>query len=198
VTSSSDNPSPASDPSSDVGVPWQVIQEEVCFEASPWIKVSRQKLRLPDGKVLSDYYQVANRSYVEILPIRANGDLLGLWRYKHGPRQACWGFPAGYIERGEEPLAAAKRELQEECGLASDQWTFLGSHFLDGNRSSDQVFLFLAENVQQTETIPSDDLEATSIHWAPQDVWRQRLLNGEIATVGVAMAIARLSLRNPT
>lgn len=178
------------------GLPWQILGEETCFEAAPWVKITRQTLRLPDGKVISDYYQSSDKSYVEILPVRENGDILGLWRYKHGPRQACWGFPAGYIEPGEEPLSAAKRELQEECALASQHWTALGSYYLDGNRTSAQAHFFVATEVFATDPLASDDLETATLHWASTDQWKQRLLQGEIATIGVAMTLAQYLLRN--
>jgi len=55
------------------------------------------------------------------IPVRAGRVLVG--RRPPGVHLAgCWEFPGGRVEPGEEPLAAARRELAEEAGLRSDCW----------------------------------------------------------------------------
>ena len=78
-------------------------------------------MTLPNGKVVDDYFQIYASSYVEIIPVLTNGSILMAGRYKHG-RSYSLGFPGRYIEPGEPPIDAARRELQEECGLVSDDW----------------------------------------------------------------------------
>ena len=125
---------------------WQVLREEVLFDASPWFKVTREALLLPDGRRVPDYYQVLAPSYVEVVPVRADGRIRCHWRYKHGPRRVNLGLPAGYIDGDEAALAAAQRELQEECCLASGEWISLGAFAMDGNRGQFKAHLFLAWN----------------------------------------------------
>jgi len=60
-----------------------------------------------------------------MVAVTERDDVILVRSYKHGPRTVSLAVPAGYIEQGEEPLAAAKRELQEETGYASE----------DGSRS---------------------------------------------------------------
>lgn len=43
------------------------------------------------------------------------------------PRAGCWDFPGGFVHEGEEPLAAMRREIQEETGLEAEPLRFLGT-----------------------------------------------------------------------
>lgn len=66
----------------------------------------------------------------------------------------------GYIQPGEEPLVAAKRELLEEMGFAADEWISLGSFVTDANRGNGRGHYFLAKNARKTDQFAlSDDLE---------------------------------------
>ena len=168
--------------------PWQVVGEKLLFDASPWFKVTRETLLLPDGRQISDYYQVAAPSYVEVVPVRSDGRIQCLWRYKHGPRRINVGLPAGYIDGDEQALAAAQRELQEECGLASDEWISLGAFTIDGNRGQAKAHMFLAWDCVAVERIPSDDLEVGEQVWLTADELEAHLREGDIATLGVAAA----------
>ena len=168
--------------------PWQVLREEVLFDASPWFKVTREALLLPDGRQIPDYYQVVAPSYVEIVPVRADGRIRCYWRYKHGPRRVNLGLPAGYIDGDEAALAAAQRELQEECSLASGEWISLGAFAIDGNRGPAKAHLFLAWDCVAAAPIPSDDLEAGEQVWLTADELEAHLHEGDIATLGAAVA----------
>jgi ADP-ribose diphosphatase len=168
---------------------WRVLGEEVLFDASPWFKVTRETLLLPDGRRIPDYYQVIGPSYVEVVPVRADGRIQCQWRYKHGPRRASLGLPGGYIEGDEQALDAAQRELHEEAGLTSGEWVDLGAFAIDGNRGPAEAHLFLAWNCGKAARIPSDDLESGEPVWLTAEELEAHLREGAIATLGVAAAV---------
>src|SRR5439155_903427 len=78
-----------------------------------------------------------------VVPLLDDGStvLVRQWRYPW--RETSWEVPAGTLEEGEDPLAGARRELEEEAGLRAAEWTPLGvlrpSALLDSRQ-----FLFLA------------------------------------------------------
>jgi ADP-ribose pyrophosphatase len=66
-------------------------------------------------------------------------------------------LPAGKCEDGEEPLAAAQRELREECGLTGGTWTELGAFWTTPGFCREHMVVFLAENVEPGDTDLDDD-----------------------------------------
>jgi ADP-ribose pyrophosphatase len=66
-------------------------------------------------------------------------------------------LPAGKREEGEEPLAAAQRELREECGLTGGTWTHLGAFWTTPGFCREHMVVFLAEDVEPGETALDDD-----------------------------------------
>lgn len=167
---------------------WQVLKRELLIDCPPWLSLWREAVRLPDGREISDYHQIDQRDYVEIAAWQ-NGRVFGLWGYKHGPRRVTLGLPAGYLEDGECPLDAARRELKEEAALASDNWQVLGSYCVDGNRSQARAHICLAHDCRSVEAGPSDDLEVKSGQWLTPKEWGEHLATGTVATLGAAMAV---------
>jgi ADP-ribose pyrophosphatase len=143
---------------------WQALQREPVLECLPWLSLWQETIRLPDGREINDYYQLEQRDYVEIVTWQ-NGKVFGLWRYKHSPRRVNLGLPVGYLETDEDALAATRRELHEEAGLASDNWQQLGSYCIDENRGQARTHICVTHNCRSIEARPSDDLEEEIGEW---------------------------------
>jgi ADP-ribose pyrophosphatase len=167
---------------------WRVLSRELVLECQPWLALWREKIRLPDGREIDDYYQIEQRDYV-LIAAWQNGKVFGLWRYKHGPRQINLGLPAGYREPGEDPLEAAQRELREEAGLESIDWQQVGSYCVDGNRSQARAHIFVAHDCRATEARGSDDLEEHIGEWLTPRQWAEYLAADTVTTLGAAMAV---------
>ena len=101
---------------SDEEMRWKTISSEYVVK-EPWMTVRKDKLMLPDGRIKDDYWSLEYPDWINVIAITKEGKYLFERQYRHGLGVVEWEIPAGVIEKGEEPMAAAKRELMEETGI---------------------------------------------------------------------------------
>jgi ADP-ribose pyrophosphatase len=68
-----------------------------------------------------------------------------------------WELPAGKLEVGEDPLAGAKRELEEETGYQAKKWKPLVEYYASPGFLGESMKVFLAEGLVAGEAHPEDD-----------------------------------------
>ncbi|MEW5986818.1 MAG: NUDIX hydrolase [Chloroflexota bacterium] len=175
---------------------WSVTHSEIAFQ-HPYVTVELQEVHLPDGRVIPDWPIIHTRDYVNVLTVNEDNQALILEGYKHGLGRSSWQVVGGYLEVGEEPLAAAQRELLEETGYASDDWQPLGSFVVDANRRAGVGHFFLTGRVRLVAAPNYDDLEAFQTRWVSLSELREALGDGRVGAISYAitMALGLLVLR---
>ena len=109
----------------------------------------REALEMPDG-YQCDWYYVDTPPSVMIVPLTANGSLVFVRQYRHNLKAHVLEFPAGVISEGEEPEAAAIRELGEETGYAlaaGGRLQPLGAFYSLPSETNKYTHVFLARPV---------------------------------------------------
>ena len=167
---------------------WQTLSRQQVLDGSPWIKVWKETLRLPDGMIVDDYYTIQTHDFALIVPFTAEGDVLILRQYRHALRAFGLSFPAGYLEKDEDPSHAARRELLEETGYGGGSWQRLGSFTVDGNRGCGTVHYFSVQGVRPIQEANSGDLEEQTVLIMPRRQVLAALQHEEIKTLPSACA----------
>jgi ADP-ribose pyrophosphatase len=172
---------------------WDVLSKKLILDHSPYLKLWNEEVRLPNGTIIPDWLRVELPHYVQMFALSEDNTVLFVRRYKHGAGSAVLGLPGGYLDPGEEPLAAAQRELLEEAGLVSDDWTSLGAYLADANREAGHGHLFLARAARHGAKPDAGDLETLELLYVPLEQVRALWRSGEIielscsAIIGLAL-----------
>jgi ADP-ribose pyrophosphatase len=138
---------------------WKTISRKTILQHNIFLTVENHVVKLPDGKVISDWAWLIIPSAAIVLPVTKDGKFLCFRQTKYAVEGTSLAPVGGMLEPNEKPLDAAKRELLEEMGCTSGDWVSLGSYILDPNRGIATMHLFLALNAEQVAQPSSDDLE---------------------------------------
>jgi ADP-ribose pyrophosphatase len=115
-----------------------------------FLKVERDTIRLPDGSTSHREF-FRHPGAVVILPLLPDGRILLERQFRYPNSQVFIEFPAGKIDPGEDHLACAKRELEEETGYTAAKWRFVCTIHNAIAYSDEHLELFLAEDLQVGE-----------------------------------------------
>ena len=159
------------------------------LDRKPWFKVGEETVELPGGEIVDDFGFIDMLDFAVIVPITPAGDTVLIRSYKHGMRGVSLSLPAGGFHAGEEPLAAAQRELREETGFAADRWESLGRYVVDPNYGCGAMHAFIAQGAHQVQGPQSGDLEEQELVLVPFADAVAKLRSGEIAQLSTAAAL---------
>lgn len=111
------------------------------------IHVCSDRVRLPDGGEASREV-VRHPGAAVILPMFDKATVLLEWQFRYPLGRHILELPAGKLERGEEPRAAAERELLEETGYVAGQWNFMLATETSPGFCDERAFLYLAQELE--------------------------------------------------
>ena len=93
-----------------------------------------------------------------------------LARRKHEPFAGCWDLPGGFLEEGEHPLDALRRELREEAGVELEPGDFLGvwmDRYGEAEDAPATINLYWTARITAGEPRPDDDVD--ELRWFGRD-----------------------------
>ncbi len=175
-----------------------IVQDE-------WIDFRNTVYEMPDGTELGPFYNFSRQNYAVIVATDESGNYICVRQFRHGLRALTMEFPAGGIERKDGSLAAAvgeggkilvtatepsdvspeaaleaaRRELREETGYVSDDWSPLLSVASYATLSDNYAFIFRARMCRPVADQDLDDTEFLNVHVVAPDELRRMIDAGE-------------------
>jgi ADP-ribose pyrophosphatase len=170
--------------------PWKIRSRETVLNQPPYLVVENHTVELPDGRVIPEWAWIITPDFVNVVVITGTGAFLCFRQTKYAVVGTSLAPVGGYLEPGEDPLAAAKRELLEETGYTADDWVALGAYAIDGNRGAGTGHLFLARGARRVGAINADDLEEQELLLLSRAELADALTRGEFKVLPWAANVA--------
>jgi len=134
----------------------ETVSKTVLAE-TPFARCDMHTVRLEDGTLIKDWLFFEERSAINVIVVNTKGQFVMFKQTKYALEGDTYSPVGGFIDDGETPLQAAKREVKEELGLASKtslnvvntevhndpDWIPLGSYRTAVNRGAGYTHLFL-------------------------------------------------------
>lgn len=154
-------------------------------------------IELPDGKRAIREI-VEHSGGVCVAAMTEDGQLYFVRQYRYPYKKVLLELPAGKLEKGEDPLKAGIRELEEECGVVADEIISLGTVYPTVAYCSEIIYLYAAKGLKKTNQHLDAD-EFLSVEKISLDEAVEMVMNNEISdskTVAIVLKLNNLVKEN--
>lgn len=180
-------------------VPWQVLERRTLLERR-WLSIDEDRVRLANGHEIDEFHVIKTPAWASVLAVTEDDEVVLVRQYRHGIAGASLELPAGVIEAGEDPLAAAQRELLEETGHAAERWESLAVFAPEPSRHATRAHFFCALGARAVAEHSPDDSEEIELVTVPRSSLVELVLRGDVVHgvhVGAILLAERRGLLAP-
>jgi ADP-ribose pyrophosphatase len=158
------------------------------------VRLRVDQVSLPDGRQ-SQREIVEHPGAVAILPLDADNRIWMVSQYRKAVEQVLMEIPAGTLEKSEDPLACAQRELAEETGLTAGDWQEIIQYYCAPGFCDEKTFIYIARNLKQDAQLSPDHDEFLQVIQLPLAEAYQQILDGRIVD-GKSIIAIQYAVRN--
>ena len=168
-----------------------------CFESEEllstrWVQVRRDRVELPNGERIEDFYRVTIPEAAAIVALTPDRQIVLKKEYRYTYDEELIEMPAGTFEPGEtDGLAVAKRELLEETGYVSDEWMYFGPTVESSSKMTNHMHIYFADNCRKVSGQHLDDTEIVDVLVMPLAEAVEMVMKNEICCNSSAHGILR-------
>ena len=152
------------------------------------------RARSPRTGQAYDFFVIESSSWVNIIPLTPDNNVVMVRQYRHGTREVTLELPGGLVESADTPENAALRELQEETGYGATAVIPLGAVHPNPAIQNNRCYAFLAENVYATGIQKQDEREDIAVVLEPLAEIPRLIKDGVITHALVIAAFYRYYL----
>jgi len=179
----------------DVPQEWPVESSEDLYRSSLPFALRADVVRRPGAGDEEPFTRVVleHPGAVVILAVDEEEQVLCLRQYRHPARMRMLELPAGLLDvAGEEPQAAAERELLEEAGLRAGSWVPLTSVYSSPGISSELIHYFVARDLSESDRgdfVAAHEEADMETLWVPFEDLVAAVLDGRVQDAPVLIAV---------
>lgn len=157
---------------------WKKLSKITKYD-NPWIRVEHHEVTNPAG--LPGIYGTVHfkNLAIGIIPFDNNGNTWIVGQHRFPLDEYSWEIPEGGGKIGQDPIAAAQRELKEETGIVAKKWTEILRINTSNSVTDELGIIYLAQDLEFFEANPDED-EDLKIRKLPFDVLFQEVMDGKM------------------
>lgn len=104
---------------------WEIVRSFVDRDYGIFKTVIQEAISPKDFKSYR-FYTIDSSDWVNVIPLTEDGKIVMIKQFRQGRKEICLEIPGGLVEKGEDPLDCAIREVEEETGYIGGKVTYLG------------------------------------------------------------------------
>ena len=139
-------------------MPHRLIDKQVLYDGKK-VRLEIHHLEDADSGKRSRREVCVHPGAVVILPFLPDGRVLLIRNKRYSIGQTLVELPAGTIERNEDPINCAGRELLEETGYVAGRLKAIGNYFTAPGILTEHMFAYAAYDLERGKAAPEDDEE---------------------------------------
>lgn len=158
---------------------WKTLSYDL-VKKSIVFKQFSAKRESSSGEQVGHFDVLECSTWVNVLAFNESRKLILVSQYRHGIDDITIESPAGVVDRGEDPLLAAKRELLEETGHQSKNWSKLGVVSANPAFLNNFCHIYLATDCKKVSEQSLDPLEEIEVLYESMEAVQEKVRSGEI------------------
>ena len=158
---------------------WEILESEYLIKR-PWLTARCDRVKLPTGVEIPEYYILEYPDWVNVIAITKEGKFVLIRQYRHGIRETRYEICAGVCEKGEDPIASAQRELYEETGYGKGEWSLFMTITANASTMTNLTYCYLAIGVEPISTRHLEETEDLSVHLLNKEDVKALLMQNEV------------------
>jgi ADP-ribose pyrophosphatase len=170
---------------------WECLESRVVFKAGDgktvYIDLYQDKVRTPKANIIT-YTKYHASDVVIVVPFLGRGRLLMIRQFRYPIGKVLLEFPADHVDRGEDPLDTARRELDEETGYGAKKVEYVYSYHPSVSRTRQSVHVFRATGLARSSATKHDSGEQISMEKVTIKQLRQLIAKGKVENAGTLIA----------
>lgn len=152
---------------------WKMLSSKYVFQ-DRWFQARADRCEFPDGRIIEPYYVVEVPDWCNTIILTKDERVILVRQYRYAADQITFELPGGLIEKGEDPMNAAKREMEEETGFTSDEFELISKVSPNPSINNNTAYFYLARNAYPIANIKNmdefEDIDVVS--FSKEELWQ--------------------------